>query len=448
MGHYSEFLDSLEESCDSPEALGFCEVGAPPPPASSPEEGERRLLMALLQEAAQAYKHHALSGTRRGQRLFREAEAWFTAPETEAPVSFAYVCDVLDIDPVRFRAKLESWRAQALANAPNSADVVRVDSIGRNGGPLKAREISNARPCGRRELAFGRFPKGLPHGAANPWNGGKYEAAGDMERTRKGGTRSQDPGGVARTIVAEFRKGDRKREMKKMEPIETVETVRRAGVSLPEKGQPGAVERAPIPGREKRASQQYTNDRFVLLGYVAMCSGGIHGYRLSKMLARPPLQLHSLPLGRLYRVLRRLENADLLTSEVEADGRRLRYRFKITPKGESCFRQWLTKTPSGPATSGGHVLERLRFASLLSQDELSRLLKGAESACRASLEELGRCTAPDAGLGAEVPQLYASAQKEWLENELRWLEKVRTLAARQATGSDCQTEHVPATAVA
>ena len=444
MDHYSESSNSLEEPCDSLEALGFCEVDVPAPPTPSPEQGERHLLMALLQDAAQTYKDHTLSQTRRGQRLFREAEAWFSASEPEAPVSFAYVCDALDINPARFRAKLASWRAQALASAPTSADVVHVNSIGRNGTPLKARENSTARPGGRRDVTFGRFPKGLPHRAANSWHGGNDGGAADIERTSKGGTQSQNLGGVARRIVAGLRKG----ETKEMKPIKTLETVRRAGVSLPKKGEQGAMEREPVPGKEEQASQQFADDWFVLLGYVGMCSEGIHGYRLSKMLCRGPLRLHSLPLGRLYRVLRRLESTDLLTSEVEADGGRLRYRFKITPEGKSCFRQWLISTPNGPAESGSHVLERLRFASLLSRDELSCLLEGAESACRASLEELGRCRASDAGLGAEVPHLYASAQKARLENELRWLEEVRALAARQATGGNWQNEHVPATAVA
>ena len=444
MDHYSESRNSLEESCDSLEALDFCEVDAPAPPAPSPEQGERHLLMALLQEAAQTYKDHALSETRRGQRLFREAEAWFTASEPEAPVSFAYVCDALDINPVRFRAKLESWRAQALASAPTSADVVHVNSIGRNGTQLKAREISTARPCGRRDVTFGRSPKGLPHRATNPWHGRNDGAAADIERTSKGGTQPQNLGGAVRRLVTELPKGD----VKEMKAIKTVETVRRAGMSLPKKREPGAVERAPLPGKEEQASQQFADDWFVLLGYVGMCSEGIHGYRLSKMLCRGPLRLHSLPLGRLYRVLRRLESAELLTSEVEADGGRLRYRFKITPEGKSCFRQWLISTPNGPATSGSHLLERLRFASLLSQHELSCLLEGAESACRASLEELGRRRASDAGPGAEVPPLYASAQKARLEDELRWLEDVRALAARQATGGDLQNEHGPAAAVA
>jgi hypothetical protein len=93
-------------------------------------------------------------------------------------------------------------------------------------------------------------------------------------------------------------------------------------------------------------------------------------------------------------------------------------------------------------------MQRLRFASLLSKDELSGMFDDAEMACRASLESLHRRTASEGGPVAEASQVYASAQQERLEGELRWLEKVRALAMREATEEDWEDEYVAATAVA
>jgi hypothetical protein len=76
-----------------------------------PTTGERRLLMALLEDGVRTYQKYAFSGTRRGRRLFREAEAWFDAT-ADAAVPFAYVCDVLGVEPDYVRSSLRSWRAR------------------------------------------------------------------------------------------------------------------------------------------------------------------------------------------------------------------------------------------------------------------------------------------------------------------------------------------------
>jgi DNA-binding PadR family transcriptional regulator len=225
-------------------------------------------------------------------------------------------------------------------------------------------------------------------------------------------------------------------------------TMKRPNLDTPKLSEPGIGERVPAPAKRARTKHQFTDDGLLLLGYIGMCPEGIHGYQLHKMLSQDVLELPSLPLGRLYRVLRRLENGGLVASQVEADGGRLRYLFNVTPEGESYFREWLTASPTGADAVGSHVLQRLRFASLLSENELSRLFDDAETACRANLESLHRRAASEGGSVAEASQVYASAQQERLEDELRWLEKVRTLALREAAEEDWGDEYVAATAVA
>jgi hypothetical protein len=90
---------------------------------AAPAEGERRLLIAVLEDALRAYQKYAFSGTRRGRRLFREAEAWFRDPDLDVACPFPYVCDVLGIDPGWIRDTLAAWRARHYTGATVSARV-------------------------------------------------------------------------------------------------------------------------------------------------------------------------------------------------------------------------------------------------------------------------------------------------------------------------------------
>jgi PadR family transcriptional regulator PadR len=433
-------MDHSLETWDSFGALELDEDYAATAPNFLEDQGERRLLTALLQEAALTFKEHAGSETRRGKRLFREAEAWFNGSVSDAPVSFSYVCDVLDLEPTSFLAKLGSCRAKAVASTPRSAEVVALNPAGGNGTPWKARETPTGGPGAHPSTSVARFPKERARPAVRHQLNGNGRASADIQETNGHGVPSQNPGAVRRIPINELRTD--------MRETKTMTTMKRPKLDTPKLSEPGTGERVPSPAKRARTKHQFTDDALLLLGYIGMYPEGIHGYQLHKMLSQDPLELPSLPLGRLYRVLRRLEDAGLVASQVEADGGRLRYLFSVTPEGESYFREWLTSSPTGSDAVGSHVLQRLRFASLLSRDGLSRLFDDAETACRASLEALHRRTASDGGPVTEASQVYASAQQERLEDELRWLEKIRALAMREATEEDWQDEYVAATAVA
>jgi hypothetical protein len=88
-------------------------------------QGERRLLAVLLGDAVSCYRKYAFSGTRRGRRLFREAEAWFMDPHLDAAIPFQYVCEVLGIEPDYLRSALERWRAESYTGSAVSAAASR-----------------------------------------------------------------------------------------------------------------------------------------------------------------------------------------------------------------------------------------------------------------------------------------------------------------------------------
>src|SRR5712692_3797621 len=65
---------------------------------------EKRLMLAVLEDAVGTFQKYVTSSTRRGQRLFTEAEDWFAAPPTDWPFDFVSVCQALGLEADYLRA--------------------------------------------------------------------------------------------------------------------------------------------------------------------------------------------------------------------------------------------------------------------------------------------------------------------------------------------------------
>ena len=63
-------------------------------------------MLAVLEEAVATFQHHLGAESRRGRRLFREADEWFQSVDTSWAFAFESVCDVLGLDPDYVRAGL------------------------------------------------------------------------------------------------------------------------------------------------------------------------------------------------------------------------------------------------------------------------------------------------------------------------------------------------------
>jgi len=100
------------------------------------QQRERDFLIALLEDAIRCYQKYAFSGTRRSRRLFQEVETWLTDPDTDAPICFESICDVLGVSPDRIRRALRRWRSEAGGNRAVSLRLGRAD--GDVVGELKA----------------------------------------------------------------------------------------------------------------------------------------------------------------------------------------------------------------------------------------------------------------------------------------------------------------------
>ena len=168
----------------------------------------------------------------------------------------------------------------------------------------------------------------------------------------------------------------------------------------------------------------------VILGHVGTSPQGIHGYQLGRLLARPGLRLPSLRLGQLYRLLRRLERASLVMCHVESESARLRYRFTITPQGETQLQDWLMSLRGTSGSICQQLLYRLRFAERLPVAALVRLIDDAMEECGAALEEIGKATSAARERGQEVNPTYEHALKTRLATDRCWLEEIRRLLQR------------------
>ncbi len=70
---------------------------------------EKRLLLAVLEDAVITFQRYATSGQRRGQRLFREAEAWIASDDVDWACTFQNICDALGFDSRYLRQGLRAW---------------------------------------------------------------------------------------------------------------------------------------------------------------------------------------------------------------------------------------------------------------------------------------------------------------------------------------------------
>jgi hypothetical protein len=75
-------------------------------------EGERRLMVALLEDAVGCYQRYANARSRRGRRLFHEAERWIMDEHARGALSFRVVCELLGLPADHLRRGLRRWRAE------------------------------------------------------------------------------------------------------------------------------------------------------------------------------------------------------------------------------------------------------------------------------------------------------------------------------------------------
>jgi hypothetical protein len=89
--------------------------------------GEYRLALAVLETAVNDFQKYVYTRDSFGRRIFGEVYAWLMNDGDLDPdmpgLTYAYVCEVLGLDPNYLREGLERWRAQAAAEHPAARSV-------------------------------------------------------------------------------------------------------------------------------------------------------------------------------------------------------------------------------------------------------------------------------------------------------------------------------------
>jgi len=178
---------------------------------------------------------------------------------------------------------------------------------------------------------------------------------------------------------------------------------------------------------------QLPEHAYVILGYVGLHPEGVHGYQIGRLLLGSPLGLPLLGLGQLYRVLHQLEAVGFVTGTIEVNGAaRARYRFTLTRKGGTAFRQWLAGGSRGAAPIRDQLLNRLRFADQVPPPTLRRLVAEALKECEGELGDLERERKAQATDGF-VTSLHSLALQARLVAYQRWLSEVGELLESRPT---------------
>lgn len=71
-----------------------------------PQTPEQALMIAVLHDAFECVEQNRCATDSRRRVLFRDAQAWFFAPETDWPYSFEGICDALDLDGDAIRQRV------------------------------------------------------------------------------------------------------------------------------------------------------------------------------------------------------------------------------------------------------------------------------------------------------------------------------------------------------
>ena len=77
-------------------------------------EGEKRLVLSVLEDAVECFMKCIDSSTKKGQRLFRDAEEWIDLEDKKWVFSFDNVCEMLDVNPEYLRRGLREWKVRKL----------------------------------------------------------------------------------------------------------------------------------------------------------------------------------------------------------------------------------------------------------------------------------------------------------------------------------------------
>jgi hypothetical protein len=113
-------------------------------------EPERELVLAMLEDAVVSFQKYMGSTREKEQRIFTDAEDWFSSDDREWIFSFANVCDFLGLDAEYLRKGLARWKEAAVNRQTDmSANRKMETNHLQKGGMTYGRQVKDPNDRGR-----------------------------------------------------------------------------------------------------------------------------------------------------------------------------------------------------------------------------------------------------------------------------------------------------------
>ena len=156
----------------------------------------------------------------------------------------------------------------------------------------------------------------------------------------------------------------------------------------------------------------------VLLG--SLIPGPKHGYELSQELEQDLAGVWRIGLSQLYAQLKQLEDARLVTSEMEPQPNRPpRKVYQVTDDGREVFYHWLRQPTPYLRLIRVEFLLRLYFFERLSLPGVEQLVEAQRAVCREQAGRFAQAAAAEEGFRRLVHEF----RQGQMEAVMRWLDR-------------------------
>lgn len=170
---------------------------------------------------------------------------------------------------------------------------------------------------------------------------------------------------------------------------------------------------------------------FAVLGVLA--KGPAAGYDIRKQFSGSLRYFWSESYGQIYPTLKEIVEMGLAVMEEMPSGSRTRKVYRLTPEGETRFREWLAE-PVAPLTYRDELLLKVYFSGSEHKKEIKALFQ-AEAAMLEETLALYRAQEQEIGAhfeGEETPYwqltlrygvLSTEARLQWCRESIAWLDR-------------------------
>lgn len=146
-----------------------------------------------------------------------------------------------------------------------------------------------------------------------------------------------------------------------------------------------------------------------------------HGYELYQEFNRELGRVWRIGLSQLYAQLKQLEEAGLVTTQVESQSNRpARKVYHLTPAGRAAFLEWLNQPTPYLGRIRFELLARISFFHKLNLPGLNELVAKQKTICRARIEVLTRSASEAED---EFTRWVFEFRKGQLEAVITWLDR-------------------------